>query len=129
MNPTKQILRAYIECALWASTDGSTPNGGRPLDENYSLASIPSDELAKVERMIEKFLQIVGDDTLNQYLESHDYEQLGHDLFLTQNGHGTGFWDRDYATEGLGKTLTALSKKLGECTACVGDDGCVYFYP
>ena len=28
---------AYIECALWASNDDSTPQGGDPLDSNYGI--------------------------------------------------------------------------------------------
>ena len=39
-------------------------------------------------------------------------EMLGHDLWLTRNGHGCGFWDRDLGE--LGELLTALCELMGE---------------
>lgn len=32
------FLRGYLECALWLGTDESDDSGGRPLDENYTIA-------------------------------------------------------------------------------------------
>lgn len=29
------------------------------------------------------------------YLSDDNIEQAGHDFWLSRNGHGTGFWDRD----------------------------------
>lgn len=51
-----------------------------------------------------------------------DWRQAGHDLWLTRNGHGTGFWDRDSAVydkspgEGvdLKTILTAMADAMGE---------------
>ena len=40
-------------------------------------------------------------------------ENIGHDLWLSRNGHGAGFFDRDY-TEEEEKVFMMLSKILGE---------------
>jgi len=54
------------------------------------------------------------------------YSQAGHDLWLTRNGHGAGFWDRDLGE--AGDKLTELSKEMGELTLLQGDgDGKLYF--
>lgn len=39
--------------------------------------------------------------------------QAGHDLHLTRNGHGTGFWDRPEIYGGLTATLTAIATAMG----------------
>lgn len=43
-------------------------------------------------------------------------EQAGHDLWLTRQGHGVGFWDRPafYGAD-LAQRLTAYAEALGEC--------------
>ena len=53
-------------------------------------------------------------------------ESVGHDFWLTRNGHGAGFWDGDYEKE-IGIKLTELSQQFGECHAYVGDDNKIYF--
>jgi len=48
----------------------------------------------------------------------YDPEQLGHDLWLTRNGHGVGFWDRPEIYGTANATLfTRLSKAMGEVDA------------
>lgn len=49
-----------------------------------------------------------------------DWSQAGHDLWLTRNGHGVGFWDRDDsaygATDdgaGLKTIFSAMAKAMG----------------
>ena len=45
----------------------------------------------------------------NAFIRDYGTEQLGHDLFLTAQGHGSGFWDRGAGD--LGERLTAASKR------------------
>lgn len=43
-----------------------------------------------------------------------DWAQAGHDLWLTRNGHGAGFWDRpEIYGEDLCHVLSALAKAMG----------------
>jgi hypothetical protein len=52
------------------------------------------------------------------------FVQTGRDLWLTRNGHGAGFWDRNLGA--LGDRLTEAAKQLGEQDAYLGDDGFIY---
>lgn len=52
-------------------------------------------------------------------------EQCGHDLWLTRNGHGVGFWDRGYPVA-LGDALTRAARLAGERDLYLGDDGRIW---
>ena len=55
-------------------------------------------------------------------------DQAGHDLFLTRNGHGVGFWDRQFnelSTE-IGERLSEAAKEMGMQGFYLGDDNIVY---
>ncbi len=43
-----------------------------------------------------------------------DSEQIGHDFWLTRNGHGAGFWDRGLGP--VGDQISAIAKRFGECS-------------
>jgi hypothetical protein len=77
---------------------------------------------------------------LKQAADEYGYtmEQAGHDLWLTRNGHGAGFWDRglkvmvSWGLNGeqqieLGAALTELADAYGSASVYQGDDGLVYF--
>jgi hypothetical protein len=114
-----KFLRAYIAAALWSSTDESTPEGGDFLDANFG-----SDDLAP-----ETLEQMKADCASFQAENAQDIagreEQAGHDLWLTRNNHGCGFWDGDWPEE-AGDRLTEACKKFSEVNLYVGDDGLIY---
>jgi len=59
-----------------------------------------------------------------------DAEQIGHDFWLTRNGHGSGFWDRQYdndPAETLGTRLSAVAEEFVHLDVVMGDDGKIYF--
>lgn len=114
------FLASYIECALWSSMDESTPQGGEPMDKNYSAADLAPETLAKFTADCEKFK------AANEADLHLRYPAYGaHDFWLTRNGHGAGFWDGDWP-EQAGERLTKASKTFGECNLYVGDDGKIY---
>ena len=55
-----------------------------------------------------------------------DKAQIGHDFWLTRNGHGAGFWDGDYGDYGDAITQVVKDNFFG-CDLCVNDDGQVEF--
>ena len=61
---------------------------------------------------------------LREYVIWRSLDDLGHDFWLSRNGHGTGFGDRGLGA--LGDKLHALAKSFKECTAYEGDDGLLY---
>ena len=48
-------------------------------------------------------------------------DHLGHDYWLTRNGHGTGFWDRDLPGD-LGRILTDEAHADGEAYLYVNEE-------
>lgn len=122
-----EFAHGYLNCALWASIDDMQ----KALDDNYSIADIAPESLAKELALCAKFEAICAKD-LEVYYEYFSNSSAGHDFFLTSRGHGVGFWDRGY---GLGEGMKKVCAKLTEvCRAYsgeepyVGDDGKIYFY-
>lgn len=113
----RAALAAYVECALWSSTDES----GEPLDALYGADDLAPETLAKMDRELREFEQLVKDAGI-EYREGDS--QLGHDFWLTRNRHGTGFWDRGLGA--VGQKMTDLARPFGEVDLYVGDDGKIY---
>jgi hypothetical protein len=124
------VLDAYVACALWSSTDESTPEGGEPMDANYTRSDIAPDALESMREDVESFL---SDADIRRALEfwarEHGDAQIGHDFWLTRNRHGAGFWDRwgsDTPGYAHGRALTDAAHPYGESYLYIGDDGKVY---
>lgn len=65
--------------------------------------------------LVEGFIQENSDD-----LDGLDYGQIGHDLVLTANHHGAGFWDRGLGDRG--QRLTDAAHPHGSIDAYLGAD-------
>ena len=115
------FTRAYIECALWSSTD----DDGRPLDDGEHYLSAQAH--TKMETDCASF-QRENAELLAELAPAlpHDNaeQEAGHDFWLTRNGHGTGFWDRGLGD--LGKRLSVASEAYGEADLYLGDDGLIH---
>ena len=117
------MLNGYVEAMLWSST--GTDADGEDLEslEGFELAleSVKTCESACVTFLAE------NQDLIAKAMASrddYDLSDVGHDFWLTRNGHGAGFWDRgdDQAWE----DLSDKAKEYGEAWPYVGDDGKVY---
>jgi hypothetical protein len=121
----EQVLSAYVECALWSSYN----DDGEPLDSLYGVEDIAPESLASMREDVESFL---ADEShagaLHYWATELGDEQIGHDFWLTRNGHGAGFWDRFATGFGYqcGRVLTDDTKPYGSSDLYVGDDGKVY---
>jgi hypothetical protein len=113
------FTEAYIEAALWSSNDESTPQGGEPLDANYTAADIAAETLARMVQDCKAFQNATAADIAT------DLERAGHDFWLTRCGHGAGFWDGDWP-EPAASRLTTVAHKFGEFTLYIGDDGLIH---
>jgi hypothetical protein len=98
-----EIVAGYLEAACWASTRENE----EPLDSKYSADDFTSDAREKVTAACERFVELALRD-LKQLPDEFDNEFVGHNLYLTAAGHGTGFWDRDLGV--LGDRLTEHAK-------------------
>lgn len=68
-------------------------------------------------------------DNLGVELDVEMLQQAAHDFYLTRQGHGSGFWDRDdetYGSSEIRDSLNEIAKNFGETWFYIGDDGMVY---
>lgn len=112
---------AYITCALWSSNDESTPQGGEPMDRNYSMTDIAPETLRSMRDDCARFQEAHAALIERAGLSA---ESAGHDFWLTRNRHGAGFWDRGLGD--VGEKLTDAARAFGECNLYVGDDRRIY---
>lgn len=114
-----EFLAGYLRCALWSSTD----EDGEHLDAAYSVDDFSPEAVRQSEVDCTEFFDGAAE-TLYAAWSSRGYEfsRAGHDFWLTRNGHGAGFWDRDELKGGFGKRLTKSCKKFKEVDLYVGDD-------
>jgi hypothetical protein len=119
------MLAGYLECALWASTDNSDESGGDPLDDNYFVTDIAEESQTAARQDCTDFLHHATEHDIDlDALYPRNSSGIGHDLWLTRNYHGVGFWDRGHGKPG--DILSDLAHGMGGSDAYVGDDGKVY---
>lgn len=121
------MTKQYLETALWAETDESDESGGEPLDNNYSLYDIDPESIVGAKKDCDAFYE-KAQEKIGDVISEIDLTDLGHDFWLTRNGHGAGFFDGDYDEFGdtVGDDLTQVAKEFGEVYIYVGDDGKLY---
>jgi len=96
MKDKAKILKHYLTCALWTSG-----LDGRSIEEIHPT------NLEQAKKDVDSFVEKAG-----PLLDSLTEEQIGHDFWLTRNGHGSGFWDRDL--DEVGVELTKVCKTFKE---------------
>ena len=116
-----EFLDAYITAALWSTTANTDDTGGEPLDRNYGPEDIAPETLARMRADCIEFLnhrlggrliaiaerlEAEGRWSLPGGADCTVLEYAGHDLWLSRNGHGCGYFDGDWPrgiAEGLDK--------------------------
>ena len=106
----KIIAQHYIIAALWADA----PEGTRPR--------APRETEEKALQLARDFLRAIGP-KCQEYLKNNtEYSKhpdsclgapaaIGHDLWLTSQGHGVGFWERDALRRAVREFLTGLAQR------------------
>ena len=106
----KIIAQHYIIAAIWADApEGTHPRATRETEK-------------KALQMARDFVAAIGP-KCQEYLENNtEYfphpdcggrveAAIGHDLWLTSQGHGVGFWDRHALREDVRDFLDALAQR------------------
>lgn len=111
-----EFTRAYLEALFW--TEEETLGGAELAPDAYArcVADCAAFQASDAWR------DLWADDDVDGY---PDARRAGHDLWLTRNGHGAGFWDGDWP-EPYGDRLTDAAHAIGPVDAYVGDDGLAY---
>jgi hypothetical protein len=97
----EDMLPHYLECASWSDMPEDVESG---LDFDAA-----TEEMALADCM--RFCGMSWD-----IIENCRPDQVGHDLWLTRNHHGTGFWDRPeiYGGQVNAEKLTDIAQKFRE---------------
>jgi len=124
---TKEFIRGYVEALLWTGTSEDP----LPLDQaGYTCADFTEEAMRAIRRDCEDFLASQSDlirqcEGLGEYGQLSDqwspWELAGHDLLLTRQGHGTGFWDRGLGE--LGEALSEAARAYGDTYVWETGDG------
>ena len=88
-------------------------------DIDFELNRFSPAALEKSKADVNKFVADAGDLLTDDWSD----DQVGHDIWLTRNGHGAGFWDRQLPN---GDELSDIARAMGERSAVLGDDGMIY---
>ncbi len=82
----EKIRHHFLHSALWTEE----------LDGDYDIEDFLPSALEKADKIINEFLILANREDLDPYVDYFGKEsesQLGHDIWLSINGHGAGFFD------------------------------------
>jgi hypothetical protein len=104
------FTKAYLEAMVWTESD------------DFPIKHIDKSLLTICIEFCADF-QTEQAHWLNLAYQIKDYSMIhaGHDLWLTRNGHGAGYWDGDLP-EIIGEALTEAAKQAGNMDVYL-DDG------
>lgn len=130
----EHALRGYLACALWSSTHEEHHDfeqGDFADGEEQRMSGFLFDWIDSHYEALDRAADLLDGSTS---CGTSGWELVGHNAWLSQQGHGTGFWDREpLGVEhapgvSLGDYLTEKSKELEEhCDLYFGDDGLIYY--
>ena len=113
INP-ESFLGGYLECALWTSEHDEATIFDFDPESSAEAQDICSQFEAEQAEALERYYDKTG----------RTESSAGHDLWLTRNGHGAGFWDR--ISDDDFPELCEAAKALGECYVFAHDAGSLY---
>lgn len=114
-----EALLGYMTAALWSSYNPDNESE-EYLDQNYSVQDITESTKKLMEKDVSKFINKNLDALEKSGL---NWEQIGHDFWLTRHHHGAGFWDKSRClTAKLGKELSDAAQKFKEFHLWVDND-------
>lgn len=129
----REFARGYVDCLCWIGHVLPSSEEDADLAELDTPDQLPypfhTSALATFHADIESFLDYGGDtwELLEEAVATGyvTWAKLGHDLWLTRNGHGAGYWDRGLGE--IGTELTKAAKALGSQDLYVAD-GYIHVY-
>lgn len=111
------ILNSYLEAAIWTEEEKLSEETEGSEDVDFNIHNFTPESRYKALEDIKEFL--MDCENSDELIEKLGLEQVGIDLWLSRNGHGSGFFDRDY--EGADKAQKCAAK-LGTITLFVNED-------
>lgn len=95
-------------------------------EEEFELYKFSPHTLERIHEDCAQFIKLSSEYLANVHKNVPGYSaaNAGNDFWLTRNGHGAGFWDRDLGDDG--DLLTDIADSFPAIDAYMGDDGKVY---
>ena len=119
------IARHYLIAALWSE---------EPDDESWDDCEPSEEAIQEARKEALKFIVLAGG--VPDYGMGYEAEDCppgfvnesmtGHDLWLTRNGHGTGFWDRPELGRKETARLSEIAQEMGGVYIYLGDDNKIH---
>lgn len=106
----EDMVRGYIVCALWSSVDYDDVS----LDRDYTPEDLSRDARNVSISDCKAFMNAHWD-----IVQKYSAEHVGHDFWLSRNGHGSGFFDGDGDDY---RSLQPMAKTYGSVYLYVTDD-------
>lgn len=115
------IVRHALVALLWSEGEEYDESGEDVIgmwDETYDESDATPELRLAIACDLSGLVMVDDDETAcryrdaaHAYVEKLSLEQFGHDMTLTRNGHGAGFWDRGAGE--IGAVLTEWAHGLG----------------
>ena len=134
-NEISQIVRSELDALLWSEGEITDENGDFTLeswDEIYDADDATPELIAQLTEELHLWEDVEFYSTTvhaemtsaleeyKEYFGTNWHSSFGHDLALTRNGHGAGFWDRGLGD--AGDVLTSWAESLGTLDIFHGHD-------
>lgn len=110
-----EVVAGFTACALWLTTDEDGEH------DTYDAGDLSPEAVTRIREHCADFVRLSRNLWRSAGMSDDD---AGHNLYLTQNGHGAGFWDRGLGE--LGEQLTRACEPYGSFYLYAGDDGKLY---
>jgi hypothetical protein len=105
------FVGAYIDAALVLSQDDEEER----LNLTYTRSDIAPDAMKQIISDCERFIAFNHSLlTIATQRDGYSWAQAGMDFWLTRNGHGAGFWDRDMLENGEPGEIGGIGSLLSE---------------
>ena len=121
----ERVVDSALESLLFSEPiyDEAHDHYGEAFDAVYGICDASPDLRASIEREVRDFFEACCTDGVlmdavsayeNALADNYDWlEMFGHDMILTRNHHGAGFWDRGDDEQQSFTTLTNWAYGLG----------------
>lgn len=123
-----KILKGYIECSIWTEEERLNEDMGNNIDQgenvSFDFEDVNENDIKNAYKDIEKFINLVGQNAIQEAIDQNGEFKLGMDIWFTRNGHGAGFFDHGYENE---EALINVGKSLKEINLDIGSHGKLYF--
>jgi len=115
---------AYIEAAIFTEEENLGGAGTVAVQQlsDELIHTMRQDCIAFAQRALPLLLEPISH---RNQSENSIAALMGHDFWLTRNGHGAGFWDGDWS-EPHGSKLDEIAKAFSTVDLYRGSDGRIY---